>query len=113
MSALSKILLNLKKGIEMNISFLNEMINIKNEVLCMSRDTDISIIEEPLNDFNNKFQFKCIKEEIDVLKQQLQQINHKLILSCEHIFINDEIDIDPENSIRIRYCINCEYCQDL
>ena len=53
-----------------------------------------------------------IEDKIDSLIQQLYYyetiINNKLNNICEHEWITDDIDIDPERSTKITYCKCCE-----
>lgn len=45
-----------------------------------------------------------IKEDIKVFEQNIQQL-------CEHNFVEDDIDIDYENTQKIKYCTMCEYTE--
>jgi hypothetical protein len=49
-----------------------------------------------------------IKESIEKRKKQCEEEIHRL---CNHEFVNDLIDIDPDNSRMIRYCSKCEYIE--
>ena len=91
----------LKEIIEREISILNDYENIvlnvkKNEI-----------------DFYNLIQ-KYIKEndkinknKLDYNKNMLKNIDNLIIKKCQHEWINDLIDIDPDRSKSIRYCSKC------
>ena len=38
----------------------------------------------------------------------LQLVEEQIKLKCKHNYVTDDIDIDPDNSIRICYCTICE-----
>ena len=45
---------------------------------------------------------------INTLKSLLDNINLKINMICEHEWQDDYIDIDPDRSIKIRYCLVCQ-----
>jgi len=45
---------------------------------------------------------------INNLKSLLDNINLKINMICEHEWQDDYIDIDPDRSIKIRYCLVCQ-----
>jgi len=57
---------------------------------------------------NSKTDFTDLKNKIKQLKDN---ISIKIYALCQHEFIDDCIDIDPDYSQNIRYCIICEYCE--
>jgi len=107
MSDVVEILLKIKDGIVNNISFLKSLINIKCEVSELAINTDLSEIGDIYIDF--KDDYENIEEQIEYLNKQTEKINIKLALLCEHIFTTEEIDIDPDTSAQVCYCIRCEY----
>lgn len=38
----------------------------------------------------------------------IKEINSFLLKNCNHVWIDDSIDITPDESKTIRYCENCE-----
>ena len=46
------------------------------------------------------------------LENYLQLVEEQIKLKCKHNYVTDDIDIDPDNSIRICYCTICEKCCD-
>jgi hypothetical protein len=76
---------------------------------------------ETLNDLYNEYSFfneKCIHMNMDknalssIQNIHLQNINdiinNKIMKICNHEFIEDDIDISPDYSQRITYCLHCE-----
>ena len=45
---------------------------------------------------------------INTLKSLLDNINLKINMICDHEWQYDYIDIDPDRSIKIRYCLVCQ-----
>lgn len=70
---------------------------------------------------NNYFETKCndvifyqylqlfddvnILENLEILKKSFEE---KLCTICDHEWVNDLIDIDPDRSKEICYCLKCE-----
>ena len=74
---------------------------------CHDIDYDILEIEQENNTMqHNKFVF--INQRINIERQR-NICNDKINLLCEHVFVEDMIDITPDRSINIRYCSVCEY----
>jgi hypothetical protein len=108
MSDIVDILFKLKKGIQLNIDFLNDMISINNDILNMTTNVDLSTLDDVYFNFKNNVSNEAL-EQIAFLKKQLKIVNQKIFLLCEHTFTYDAIDIDLDNSKQICYCIKCEY----
>jgi hypothetical protein len=53
---------------------------------------------------SDREKFRQIKESIENRKKQCEK---EMQLLCDHEFVNDLIDIDPDNSRMIRYCSKC------
>ena len=58
---------------------------------------------------------QSLEREIQSLKNSLEQQEENLIIIkqflkkyCDHEWITDSIDIDPDRSQYIKYCRNCE-----
>ena len=104
---------------------INYFLLLKNKYNLMLSNID-ELIEscENIDDFNNEFItntdrhlymifnsdahrkiFVERKKEIQNLKKQCDMYIHSL---CNHEFIKDEIDIDPDRSKTIVYCRFCE-----
>jgi len=109
-------LLQMKKKIEIIIQSLEyihesgiELNNPSEDPDNQDNTSDPNEIEEQ-NELSNKY-YKKIMEEFPVIRQRLQSIinilNNEIRNTCEHCFENDYIDIFPENSIPIKYCIKC------
>ena len=64
-----------------------------------------------INQMNNDgiYDNKCLKGIKENCELQLKQINRmKQIHDCNHEYITDTIDINPEKSQTITYCVFCE-----
>jgi hypothetical protein len=86
-----------------NISEINkDLININKESHNFFNEYP-QIIEEYnmlFGDFMNTNKINELTNFISELETLLQNI-------CEHKYIDDFIDIDPEKSVRIKYCEHC------
>lgn len=51
---------------------------------------------------------KC-KKQIDDVEYYIKQIEAKIQDNCKHNFVEDDIDITPDTSRKIKYCSICEY----
>jgi hypothetical protein len=52
---------------------------------------------------------RCLKDVQDNCKVQLSRIQHLIFKNqCNHEYITDTIDITPEKSQEITYCVLCE-----
>jgi hypothetical protein len=56
---------------------------------------------------------KYTEEVLEKKKHLLNKINIYIKENCQHSFIDDFIDIDPEKTVKIRYCQFCEYTQNI
>lgn len=59
-----------------------------------------------LRDINSKENYK---KQIYEIYYCIQQIKIEKMNHCHHNFVDDEIDITPDKSKKIRYCSICEY----
>jgi len=84
------------------ISIFEEIDEFANEENDLLTTTD-SVIS---NQSENKTFFYEKKEHIRILRALC---NMKIFKMCNHDFIEDTIDIDPDRSQNIRYCKICEY----
>jgi len=74
---------------------------------CPYIDYNIPEIEQESNNIqHNKHFFITQRVNIGCLRNVC---NDKINLLCEHVFVEDMIDITPDRSINIRYCSVCEY----
>jgi len=51
---------------------------------------------------------KC-KKQIDDIEYYIERIEKEMQNCCNHNFVDDEIDITPDRSQKIKYCSICEY----
>lgn len=92
--------LSSKERFEKVLSNLNEILDVYYEIQLDNNDT---IIESHIKDYEKK---------IDEVEFTINQLNKLISLHCEHIFVDDYIDITPDTSERITYCSKCQYTQD-
>lgn len=64
---------------------------------------------------------ECIKnkepeKEIDILEDELCELEiryykmielHNFQMCCDHVFIEDLVDLNPDKSMTIEYCVHC------
>jgi predicted component of type VI protein secretion system len=67
-------------------------------------ELDIAILDDEIIQLENKL-VEC-REKLNNLRQ-LMEYQAK----CNHVFIEDLIDISPERSMVIRYCVHCQYSE--
>jgi len=73
------------------------------------------------NYFETNFDYQLINEYINIsdsvekyhkllnnLNNKLYYIKHKINIICDHEWVNDIIDIDPDCSRYICYCVKCD-----
>ena len=74
--------------------------------------------EIEIDDYNTisydyvKKQMKDYGKKITEIETNIDEINKFISLHCDHIFVDDYIDINPDRSERITYCSKCQYTQD-
>lgn len=106
-----KILTNTKELIDKKYELLQEIKKINYEIkiiedslnqhfkhLVIINEEEIIQINELIE--NNKFAQDCLKSEL-IIQDNLYEM-------CNHIIVDDMIDISPELSKKIRYCSVCE-----
>ena len=96
----------LKEIIEREISILNDYENIVLNVTKNEIDF-YNLIKKYINETD-----KINKNKLDYNKNMLKKIDNLIIKKCQHVWIDDLIDIDPDRSKSIRYCSKC-YLTDL
>jgi hypothetical protein len=103
----------LKKIMTINENFaiyLNDIINYKssidqltNEYKTLFKDKD-HIIEE----YEHIYDDKSFKDLIHIITGFNDKLASELYQNCSHDFVNDLVDIDPDRSAEITYCVKCE-----
>ena len=53
-------------------------------------------------------EIQSLKNSIEEHEMNLQTIKSFLRKYCSHEWVIDDIDIDPDRSRRIKYCLKCE-----
>jgi len=96
-----------------------EIVNIYDKLL----NESFEYIDSIKNEDENKQEIEIIIRDMQVLqmKKTIHDYEIKRLVSlkkylkihiqniCQHEFCEDEIDITPERSQKITYCVNCEY----
>lgn len=74
-------------------------------------DSIINSLETILNsNIDNQGLLKDIKVKCEMHMKCVKQVGRlELVRNCKHEYITDLIDIDPEKSQVITYCIHCEH----
>ena len=99
-----------RKSYDKIIGKLDEIINIFEEIEELSiEENDLLKFDIVLsNQTHNKNVFYYKKQDMQILRALC---NKKLIEKCNHEFVEDIIDINPDTSKSIRYCSICEYTE--
>ena len=91
------------------IQQLEETINLHNEIVsCINENCVYNYNTMDLICLYDKIQNEC-KTNIEILKQIQFNNDKQLYEKCQHNFITDIIDINPEKSMTICYCTICEF----
>lgn len=87
----------------------NNILRIKNNITKLDNnyfETECDFrITEYMNTFDSIETYNELINNLDTLKLF---IKNKINNICHHEWINDTIDIDPDKSINICYCVKCE-----
>ena len=88
---------------------LTEIKNIEQQLKTSSKnrpdnDVDGAIFDDELIQLETKLEM-CRNRLLDLYQVRDYQAQ------CSHVFVEDLIDISPEKSMVIRYCIHCEYSE--
>ena len=95
-----------KKSYDKIIYDLENIISIFEKLDEFAKEEIDEFANDVLLSNENKSFFYKKKEHIRCLRALC---NMKIFKMCNHEFIEDTIDIDPERSKNIRYCKICEY----
>ena len=87
-----QLLINLRKLFKEQLFFLN---NNSEEIRA------ILVYLENLPQYENTTEL--------YLENFLKHIDEQLLQKCQHNYVTDDIDIDPDNSMKICYCSICEH----
>jgi hypothetical protein len=86
------------------------MMDIKNRIQNLNNNYfEIKCNDELLNRYLNMFDNVNIYNElISDLELLKDSVKDKMKNKCEHDWVNDTIDINPDTSTNICYCVKCE-----
>jgi archaellum component FlaC len=86
-----------------DIKKMSDKIELLNkEISTICDEMNRNIIEEKIIDIETQLENAKIKQT------DLQQL-HDLQSSCCHEFVEDLVDLTPDKSIAVQYCIYCYY----
>ena len=100
--------IEMKKKTDLLIRQLEDSIELYNEIMsCINENCVYDYITIDLINFYNNLCVEC-ERQLSIMKD-MKNINDELVYkNCEHNFITDIIDIDPEKEKTICYCTVCE-----
>ena len=75
---------------------------------CIGDNCDYNYMTVDLINYYNKLSENCT-EKIAEINNILTGIKLDIQRLCQHEFVTDTIDIDPEKSTTVCYCSICEY----
>jgi hypothetical protein len=110
MDNIIEILLKIKDKNDLYLSLLNELVDSSVSLNCHLYKKGIPLaISDTIEKYQEVHNIITHHKMINKLKELNQKINDDLIEYCEHIYTIDYIDIDPDKSKQIYYCVKC-YC---
>ena len=95
--------LSTKEKLQQILSHLNEI----KEIYCEIEIDDYTVSYDYINE-----QIEDYEKKITETETNINQLHKFISLHCEHIFVDDYIDITPDRSEMITYCSKCQYTQD-
>ena len=100
--------LEMKKKNEKLIKELVQIIESYNDIMsCINENCDYNYITVDLINYYNNLCVECEQQIIYI--KEIQKLNdNRIYEQCEHNFITDIIDVDPEKEKTICYCTVCE-----
>jgi hypothetical protein len=82
---------------------LNDICNVYEEIIQNDNvNNEIILLNTHLKEIN------LYKSQIQNIEYLLENISNKIKNNCQHNFVDDLIDIDPDKSVYITYCTKCE-----
>jgi hypothetical protein len=98
----------MKKKNEILIKQLEEIITTYNDTMsCINENCDYNYSTVDLINYYNNLCVECEQQIIYI--KEIQKMNNDIVYDkCEHNFITDIIDINPEKEKTICYCTICE-----
>ena len=100
--------LEMKKKNEQLIKELVQTIESYNDIMsCINENCDYNYVTVDLINFYNNLCVEC-EHQVKTIKEIQKMNNDRVYEKCEHNFITDIIDINPEKDKTICYCTVCE-----
>ena len=72
-----------------------------------------SLLKNDCYCFEDEIQRNCYRVKIQDIQQKINECNNNLNICCCHQFVEDVVDLAPETSRHIKYCIICEYTAEI
>lgn len=94
---------DLYKKIQTLVEKLNKMETEKKHYV--GSDVDLNILESNINSLEIDIESERKRYNNLVELQNYQKL-------CDHEFVEDLIDLTPENSVMVKYCSRCLFCCD-
>lgn len=108
------ILLNIYKDLHCNLEHIksskNRILQIKNSIKTLNNNFfEVNCSYHLLTQYLNMFDdTDTYNESIINLETLIKHIDYHIKNKCNHEWIDDLIDIDPDRSKEICYCVKCE-----
>lgn len=108
------ILLDLFKDLHCNMEHIkaskNRVKQIKNSINSLNNNFfEVKCNNHLLSEYLRMFEDTETYNELVInLETLIKQVEHHIKNRCEHEWVNDIIDIDPDTSQHICYCVKCE-----
>lgn len=108
----NEILLNIRNHIQEQLHFLSNLrqtnLKIKEDIELLNKElhTEDFLL---LNDYSNLCYYNITHTKNYTLNVYLDRINKVIFSRCQHEWVEDSIDIDPDKSETITYCSICHY----
>lgn len=107
----------------MNLDFLKKLKTL-NQVMIQQLEESVIQCDLIISQINENLPYTCqtvdltnfyerrkyiIRAEIQPLERVQENINKDIYMICQHQFLKDLVEVDPEQSpISVEYCVNCE-----
>lgn len=108
MDNIIEILLKIKDKNDLYLSLLNELVESRMLIDCCLYKNGIPLVMiDTIEKYQELHNIITHHKIIYKLKELNKKIQDELIECCNHDYTDDYIDIDPEKSDKIYYCVKC------
>ncbi len=98
-----------RKSFDNIISQLNYTIEAYESIRDFNLEATCTIEPKNLDIFDSQYNINIFIEKKNHIEEMKKKCNKKILHLCKHNFVDDLIDISPDNSKHIRYCTVCEH----